>query len=41
MTGLVSSLECGELRIARRLGEAERLVKEFDNMRMEARVNGK
>jgi hypothetical protein len=41
MTGLVSSLECGELRIARRLAEAERLVKEFDNMRKEARVNGK
>ena len=41
LTGLESLLECGELRIARRLPEAERLVKEFENMRMEARVNGR
>ena len=41
LTGLESSLECGELRIARKLPEAERLLKEFENMRMEARVNGR
>ncbi len=41
LTGLEASLESGELRIARRLREVESLVKEFENMRMDARVNGK
>ena len=41
MTGLESLLECGELRIAGKLREAGRLVKEFESMQVEARVNGR
>jgi hypothetical protein len=41
LTGLESSMECGELRIARRLAEAERLVREFESMTMAPRVNGR
>jgi len=41
LTGLESLLECGELRIAGKLREAARLVKEFESMQVEARVNGR
>src|SRR5579872_3828791 len=41
LTGLEALLECGELRIAGKLREAARLVKEFESMQVEARVNGR
>jgi hypothetical protein len=41
LTGLEALLECGELRIAAKLREAGRLVKEFEGIQMEARVNGR
>jgi len=41
LTGLESLMECGELRIAGKLREAGRLVKEFESMQVEARVNGR
>jgi hypothetical protein len=41
LSGLEGLLECGELRIAAKLREAGRLVKEFESMQVEARVNGR
>jgi hypothetical protein len=41
LTGLESLLECGELRIAGKLREAARRVREFESMQVEARVNGR
>ena len=35
------ALECGDLKISRRLREAERLVKEFESMRLDPRTNGR
>jgi hypothetical protein len=41
LSGLEALLECGELRIGAKLREAGRLVKEFESMQVEARVNGR
>jgi hypothetical protein len=41
LTGLEALLECGELRIAGKLREAGRLVKEFESIQVEARTNGR